>query len=224
MTRFHPISPQHLVAQLVDLAISRHPGSHPLRFGFDAPRCAETSALVGGVAQGLIAAGTPAAIVQAGNFYRDASLRFEYGKTDLESFYSGWLDVNALQREVLVPLGGGDGRSVLGGDRPAALADSTYLPSLRDPVTNRSSRAMPASLAANGVLLLSGELLLGIGLTFDLTVHFWVSRQARIRRTAAEWAWTLPALDRYDIEVDPVSIADVVLRYDDPEHPAIFVR
>jgi hypothetical protein len=74
------------------------------------------------------------------------------------------------------------------------------------------------------VLSVTGELLFGHDLPFDLTVHAWVSRQARGRRTDPDWAWALPAFDRYDLDVNPVSLADVVLRYDDPAHPAIAVR
>ena len=88
-------------------------------------------------------------------FYRDASLRWEYGKADVDSFYRGWLDTAALQREVLRPL----------------AVDGSYLPSLRDPDSNRSTRAAPSTLPPAGVALVTGELLLGHGLGFDVTVH-----------------------------------------------------
>ena len=39
-----------------------------------------------------------------------------------------------------------------------------------------------------------------------------------------EVRWTLPAFDRYDLDADPVGLADVVIRYDDPAHPALSVR
>ena len=74
------------------------------------------------------------------------------------------------------------------------------------------------------MLLVRGELLLSAGLPFDLTVHAAVSRQARKRLTPAELQWTLPAFDRYDLEVDPAGTADVVIRYDDPRRPALLVR
>jgi hypothetical protein len=211
--RFTPISAERLPARLVELAQDRHPQLHPLRLAFDGPRCADLGPLVDAVAQGLRAVGRPVAIVRTETFYRDASLRFEYGKTDVDSFYTGWLDSAALQREVLMPLGaGGEGR---------------YLPALRDPDTNRSIHGTGAALPATGVLLLRGELLLGTGLDLDLVVHASVSRQARKRITAEimpSWSWTLPAFDRYDIDVDPVSTADVVLRYDDPARPALAVN
>jgi hypothetical protein len=70
-------------------------------------------------------------------------------------------------------------------------------------------------------VIVSGELLLGRDLPFDVTIHLAVGPAARTRRTPDEWAWTLPALDEYDCAVDPAGIADVVVRLDDPRHPAI---
>jgi len=71
------------------------------------------------------------------------------------------------------------------------------------------------------VLLVSGALLLGRGLPFDLTVHLALSPGALRRGTPPEWAWTLPAYARYDAEVDPALLADIVIRADDPDHPAV---
>lgn len=214
MIKFDPVSPERLAQLLSDLAEARHPAVHPLRLALDAPRCAAIGPLVIALGQALTQAGRVVGVVHTDTFYRDASLRLEYGKTDVESFYSGWLDVAALQREVLTPIG----LSGLAAER------WSYLPSLRDPVTNRATRMAPAVLPSTGVLIVTGELLFGAGLPFDLTVHAWVSRQARRRRTEPDWAWALPAFDRYELEVNPVSSADVVLRYDDPVHPAIAVR
>jgi hypothetical protein len=151
-------------------------------------------------------AGVAAVAVDARDFYRDASLRFEYGKTDVESFYSGWIDRAALQREVLGPAGRNDG---------------WYLPSLRDRDSNRMTRAPRASLAPDAVVLLTGSFLIHPDLDLDLVVHLSVSRQARRRQVPAESAWTLPAYDRYDIDIDPLAGADVVVRFDDPRHPAV---
>ncbi len=88
-------------------------------------------------------------------------------------------------------------------------------------MSNRATRAETIELPTAGVLLLVGELLLGRGLHLDLTVHIAVSRQARRRRVPDELAWTLPAFDRYDIEVDPAGLADLVVRWDDPQRPAL---
>ncbi|MDQ1732910.1 MAG: hypothetical protein QOK10_3069 [Pseudonocardiales bacterium] len=210
MRRFTPLGPDRLAAELSRLALERHGEQHPLRIALDGPEFVDLTALAEAIRGDLILAGHPAALLDTAGFYRDASLRFEYGKTDLESFYSGWLDKTGLQREVLAPLG------------PAG--EGSYLASLRDPATNRSTRAARAVLPPDGVLLVTGALLLGIGLSFDLTVHLSVSRQARRRLAPASLAWTLPAYDRYDLDVDPSGAADVVIRYDDPQRPAIAVN
>ena len=48
-----------------------------------------------------------------------------------------------------------------------------------------------------------------------------MSSAARRRRTPADQAWTLPAFDRYDEEVGPAELADIVIKVDDPAHPAL---
>jgi hypothetical protein len=206
--RYAAITVELLGRQLTDLLVRRHAG-RPLRVALDAPGWVRTEPLVEAVRAGLLAAGHPVGVVRARDFYRDASLRFEYGKTDLESFYSGWLDRAALQREVLDPVTG---------------PQASYLPALRDADTNRAIRTQPLPLPPSGVLLVCGELLLGTGLGFDLAIHLAVSRAARRRQVPEESRWTLPAFDRYDIDVDPMGLADVVIRYDDPAHPAVSVR
>jgi hypothetical protein len=208
--RFAPVSPSRLAAELTELMLARHPIAHPLRVALDGPRCANLGELATSLGESVHEAGRPVALLDARTFYRDASVRLEYGKTDVESFYSSWLDVGSLQREVLDPVGPG--------------GNARCLPSLRDPATNRATRADPILLANNGILILTGELLLGVGLTFDLTIHASVSRQARRRLTEPELAWTLPAFDRYDLNVQPANTADVVLRYDDPRHPAMAIK
>jgi len=208
--RYTPVAPQLLAGQLVELIDRHHSGSRPLRVALDAPGWVDTAPLLDALGTGLPAAGHPIGVVAARDFYRDASLRLEYGRTDVESFYAGWLDTAALQREVLRPV--------------AVPGDARYLPALRDPATNRSTRAEPVPLPPSGVLLVCGELLLGAGLDFDLTIHLAVSRAARKRQAPEQLRWTLPAFDRYDLDADPVGLADVVVRYDDPAHPALSVR
>ncbi len=205
MATFTPLDAAALAGRLAHLIDQRHPGDRPLRVGLDAPACSDLSPLLAALAEALLARGRSLAVVRTTDFYRDASLRLEYGHTDVESFYTGWIDTAAVQREVLDPV----------------VSQGRYLPSLRDPITNRATRAEPVELAPAGVLLLVGELLLGSGLHLDLSVHVAVSRQARKRRTPDELAWTLPAFDRYDIEVDPAGLADVVIRWDDPQRPAL---
>jgi hypothetical protein len=194
---FSPVTPDALAARLADW-LTATPAT--VRVAIDGPPAAAPHELAEALAEPLRARGRPFAHVRAESFWRDASLRLEYGREDVESYLS-WLDDGALRREVLT------------GD--------TYLPSLRDPVTNRATRERPRPLSAGSVLVVSGALLLGLGLPFDRVVHLAMSPAARARRTPPEQAWTLPAFDRYDAEVSPAELADVVVRWDDPRHPAV---
>lgn len=195
-----------LAAALVDLEV---PGA-AVRVAIDGPRAADPAGFADALLAPLRARGRPAAHIRTETFWRDAALRLEYGRNDLQSFASSWLDDGALRREVLEPTGpGGNGR---------------YLPSLRDPESNRATRD-PARRAEPGlILLLSGELLLGRGLPFDRTIHLALGAAALRRRTPGEWQWTLTAFDDYDAVVAPVRTADVVVRLDDPRHPAVRVE
>lgn len=76
-------------------------------------------------------------------------------------------------------------------------------------------------LPAGGIVVLSGTMLLGAGLDFDVTVHLTQSAAAIARRTPPEMQWTLPAFQRYHDEVMPQEYADIVVRADDPRHPAL---
>jgi hypothetical protein len=90
-----------------------------------------------------------------------------------------------------------------------------------DAAADRAVRGGEVEVPPGGVLLLSGALLLGGGLDVDLTVHLEQSPAALARRTPPELAWTLPAYARYAAEVAPAAWADVVVRMDDPRHPAV---
>lgn len=206
MRRYAAISPDRLSDELAEwLAAVDRPG-RALRVALDGPPAAGPDELAESLTEPLRTRGRPAIHVRAQTFWRDASLRLEYGRHDVES-YADWLDAAALRREVLAPLGpGGSGK---------------YVPSLRDPVTNRATREARRTAPYGSVLLVSGELLLGRDLPFDVTIHLAVGAAARTRRTAPDWVWTLPAFEAYDGDVDPVGTADVVVRLDDPRHPAI---
>lgn len=175
-----------------------------VRVAIDGAPCAAPDGLAEALVGPLRQRGRPVAHVRAESFWHDASLRFEHGKQDADS-YQDWLDAGALRREVLDPAG----------------TSGSYLPSLRDPETNRVTRAEPQAAPEGTVLLVSGPLLLGLGLPFDITVHLAVSPAALARRTPAHEAWTLPAFDRYQAEVRPAEQADIVVRLDDPKHPAV---
>jgi hypothetical protein len=177
-----------------------------LRVAIDGPRCADPASLAYALIAPLRSRGRAADTIAAESFWRDASLRLEYGRQDVDSF-PDWLDAAALRREVLDPLGP-DG-------------SGNYLPSLRDPLTNRATRAPACHAEPGAIVLVSGELVLGRGLPFDLAIHLSMSPAGRARRSETEWRWTLPAFERYDTEVRPTELADVVIRVDDPRHPAI---
>jgi hypothetical protein len=204
--RVRPITPELLVDELADRLAGQRPTDR-LRVAVDGPDAAGPDRLAMALIDPLRVRGRPAVSVRAGDFLRPASLRYEYGRTNPEAFYTGWLDEAALRREVLDPVGpGGDGR---------------ILPSLWDPETDRATRAAYLPVSPGGVVLVSGPLLLGGGLPFDLTVHLVLSAAALARRTPETDAWTLPAFARYASEVRPETFADVVVRADDPRRPAV---
>jgi hypothetical protein len=76
-------------------------------------------------------------------------------------------------------------------------------------------------MPADGVLLVPGSLLQGVGLAFDVIVHLRVGPAARRRLTPPDQAWELPAFDRYDDEVGPQGLADAVVLADHPDRPAL---
>jgi hypothetical protein len=145
--------------------------------------------------------------VSAWDFLRPASVRLERGRTDPDAFYDDWLDEGALVREVLAPAGPGGSRRVL--------------PRLWDVATDRAVRAGREVLAEGGVVLVDGPLLLGRGLPAELAVHLALSPAALARGTPEAEAWTLPAYARYADEVDPPAVADLVVRADHPDRPAL---
>ncbi|MEU3446756.1 uridine kinase [Streptomyces thermolilacinus] len=175
-----------------------------LKAGIDGAPAARPGDLADAVAAGLRLRGRDVIVVGTSGFLRPASLRFEYGKEDPDAYYGGWFDTGALWREVFGPLEpDGTGR---------------VLPDLWDPVTDRATRSPYRPLAPGGVLLLHGPFLLGHWFPFDLTVHVRLSPAALARRTPERW--TLPAFERYEAEAAPADTADVVVRADDPRHPA----
>ncbi|WP_347057815.1 uridine kinase [Blastococcus sp. HT6-30] len=183
------------------------PGATALRVAVDGPELAAPEALAAAIAERLPALGRGAVVVPATGFYRPASLRLEHGRTDPDARYTDWLDVGALNREVLAPVGpGGSGE---------------YLPVLWDLERDRAARAPRRPVPAGAVLLVAGALLQGVGLALDVVVHLRVAPAARRRRTPPAEAWALPAYDRYDDEVDPAALADAVVLADHADRPAL---
>ncbi len=210
--RVRPVTPEALVAALAGRnADWPAPGCTGwVRVAVDGADAAAPGRLADALVTPLRERGRPTVRVRASDHLRPASLRFERGRDDPDSFLDDWLDADGLVREVLAPLAeGGSGRV-----RPVRF----------DAEADRASREEFQTVAPGTVLLLSGPVLLGRGLPLDLTVHLSLGAGALARRTPAELAWTLPAYDRYADEVDPAAWADVVVRWDDPRHPAIVER
>jgi hypothetical protein len=206
-----PTSPPALVEAIADqiMQVAQRIGSW-VRVGIDGADAAHPSELADALVDPLRVRGRAAIRARTEDHLRPASLRFERGRTDPDSFYEDWFDLDGLRRELLLPLRpGGDGmvRTV----RWDAAAD-------------RASRVGFAPVPPGGVLLLSGPLLLGRGLPLDLTVHLDLSAGALVRRTPLELAWTLPAYERYAAAARPAAQADIVVRADDARHPAVRMR
>ncbi|TQK43799.1 hypothetical protein FBY35_5275 [Streptomyces sp. SLBN-118] len=205
--RFEAITWERLAEAIVDKAmgVTEHGGSR-LRIAIDGAPAAGTGELAARLGEALRVRGRSVLVVGTEGFLRPASLRFEYGREDPETYYSGWYDTGALWREVFGPLeADGSGR---------------VLPDLWDPVTDRATRSAHTELPPGGVLLLHGPFLLGHWFPFDLSVHLRLSPAALRRRTRESERWTLPAFERYEDEVGPADVADVLVRADDPRHPA----
>jgi len=203
-----PVSFDLLVTELADRLAAENPEGR-LRVAIDGAPAANPGALADALVDPLRVRGRPAVRVRTDDFLRPASVRLEQGRTNPDAFYLGWLDEAGLRREVLDPAGpGGTGRIVR---------------RLWDAEADRATREPYADLPPTAVVLVSGPLLLGAGLPFEVSVHLEMSAAALDRRTDPGERWTLPAFARYGSEVDPASFADVVVRLDDPRRPALVV-
>ncbi|AHH99774.1 uridine kinase [Kutzneria viridogrisea] len=208
MTAVRPLTPEALVEVLADRIADTAPGSR-LRVLVDGAPAARPEALADGLVDPLRLRGRAVQRVSARDFLRPASLRFERGRTDPDSYYEDWVDMDGLAREVLDPL--------------EQAGSGEVLPTLWNAETDRASRAAYVPVPEGGVVVVDGTLLLGRWLPFDLTVHLHLSPAALRRRTEPESHWTLAAHERYAEQVDPLSAADIVVRADDPRHPALVV-
>jgi hypothetical protein len=207
--RYRPITPERLAAELTERILAlRH---RWVRVAVDGPfRATDTAALADALVDPLRVHGRAPIRVSTKDYLRPASLRFEHGKRDPDARYTDWLDLGGLRREVLEPLGPeGNGK---------------VLTALWDAGRDRATRLDRIEVPSGGVLLMDGELLLGTGLPFELAVHLWLSPAALRRRLPEDEQWAVPAYERYAEEVSPSEIADVVVRVDDPRHPAILER
>jgi hypothetical protein len=206
--RFLPVSTAALVEHVVTLVLQRDAGRR-WRLAVDGAPATRPGDLADALVAPLRTQGRPVIRARADDFLRPASLRWEHGRRDTDAFYTDRLDLGALSRELLDPLGpAGTGR---------------YVPSLWDATRERATRAPHEQAPPGAVLVLDGCLLLGRGLALDLTVHLSVRAETLARSTPSEDRWTLPAFSRYEKEAAPERSADVVVRVDDPRHPALLV-
>ncbi|MCP2262357.1 hypothetical protein LX15_006093 [Streptoalloteichus tenebrarius] len=204
--RARPISPENLVQELAT-ALADRAGDGRLRVAIDGPSAAHPEELADALVDPIRLLGHPVLRVSARDFLRPASLRYERGREDPDSYYEDWLDVDGLRREVLVPSADdGSGR---------------VLPSLWNSETDRATRAEYVTLPLGGILLVDGTFLLAHGLPFDFSVHLWLSPAALARRTPEPEKWTLPAHHRYTTEIRPLDLADLAIRVDQPQRPAL---
>jgi hypothetical protein len=194
------------VTELTDQILSRDSDCR-VRVGIDGPAAAAPDRLADALVGPLRAGGRATVRVSTADFLRPASLRLEFGRQNPDSYYIGWFDEPGLAREVLDPAGpDGSGRIVT---------------RLWNAGTDRAAREPYQDLPPGAVIVVSGPLLLGGGLVFDFTVHLEMSPAALRRRTPPDEQWTLPAFERYAEEVVPASFADMVVRTDDLQRPAI---
>lgn len=181
-----------------------------LRLGLDGPVEQDTAALADLVAAALAEQAVPVARVSTRDFLRGRSVRLEYGRDDPDSLHDLWYDFAALRREVLDPL------------LPAGR--HTWLPRLRDPDTDRSVKVAVRPAPPGTVAVVDGRFLTRPDIRdgFDLVVHLDVSAAALQRRLPAEQTRAVGgAWRRYLDESDPLHRADLVVRFDHPDRPAL---
>ncbi|MGS0687533.1 uridine kinase [Nakamurella sp. GG22] len=203
--RFIPLTPERLQADLADW-ISGLPQDHP-RIGIDGATETGSGELADAVAERVRASGRPVIRVTTDWWWRPASLRLELGRTDVDMLLGGWLDTDALQRELLDPLSpGGSG---------------TVLRRFRDPATDRSVRDRPGPAGERAVAIIDGPFLDAARLPLEATVHLQVSPGALARALPADRQWWLDAFARYRKEYHPELSASAVVSYDHPSAPAV---
>lgn len=207
---FRPLSPAALAREVSQRCLATQREAEVLRVAVDGADAAVPGALADAVAALLREQGRPCVRVSLAHWLRPASVRLEHGHTDPESYRHGWFDLGALGREVLDPLGpSGDGQ---------------WLPTLWDSVRDRATRARREQAGPATVLLVDGPMLLGRSLPFELTVHLHLSAAALHRRTPPEQRWTLPVLLEHENEARTDDAADLLVRADHADRPALRAR
>lgn len=204
--RFVPLSPGRLVAELAD----RVEGRPDERMGgavvgFDGPAECGVGPLADAVAAELRGRGSAVVRASTSWWWRPAALRLELGREDVEMLLTGWVDADALRRELLDPVVSGKG---------------AFISRLRDPGTDRSVRQLPEPVPPQALLLLDGPFLCATELPLDVLVGFQLGRGTMLRSLPPQQHWWTRAFETYDDRYQPLEHADVLLAYDHPSAPA----
>ncbi len=184
-----------------------------LRVGIDSAVESDGRSVADDLAGLLAEQGSSTTRVSGRHFWRARSLRLEWGY-DADAVRRLQVDLEALRRCVLDPLGPGGDRVVVDG--------------LRDPLTDRSLRRPARQLPVGGVLVLDGRFLAReparSGL--DLLVHLVVGGDAVRRRVAEDELPEDPdvvaqAWADYRRQDGPDQAGAVLVRFEHPDRPAI---
>ena len=206
--RFTPLTPAKLVDALSDWVLDRARQLGPPAgtvIGFDGLAEIGASELADEVATALRGSGRQIIRAGTGWWWRPSALRLEFGRQDLDMLLTGWVDSEAIRRELV---------------QPVHVGRSTYITRLRDPDTDRSVRQRADPVSPGAILLLDGPFLLAAELQLDAVVGFSVSRGSLDRALADDRRWWAGAFARYRDDYSPADRSDVLLSYDHPSAPA----
>lgn len=205
--RFRSLNPSALADEVTRRCLGLDP-EPVVRVALDGADAVQPAELADAVGRRLELAGRPCARVSLAHWWRPASVRLEHGR-DADA-YRRWFDLDALRREVLEPLGpGGSGE---------------WLPMLWDAEADRSTRAQRRTAPAGTVLLVDGPMLMGQWLPFELGVHLHLSAAALLRRTPNDQHWTIDGLIDHEQAVGTDDLADVLVRAEHADRPALALR
>jgi hypothetical protein len=206
--RFTPLTPARLADALSDWVLDRARQLGPPAgavIGFDGPAEIGTTALADAVAGTLRGSGRQIIRASTSWWWRPSALRLEFGRQDLDMLLIGWVDSDAIRRELV---------------QPVRVGGSTYITRLRDPDTDRSVRQRADPVSPGAVLLLDGPFLLAADLPLDAMVGFSVSRGFLDRALPDDRRWWVGAFSKYQDDYAPASRSDVLLSYDHATAPA----
>lgn len=204
---FRPVTPDVLAGDIAHAARRLAAPSSRVRVAIDGAVTADTDGLAELVLGVLGDVGLPAFHVRTDDFLRARSIRFETGADDPDAGYWRWVDHEALRREVLDPFPTG-----------------SFLPSLRDARRDRPTRARPVVVPEPAVLVVSGALLLRTELAdaYEVRTHLETSSAALRRRVPeADLGRVLGSWEVYQEWDNPAGVAELVVRYDHPDRPAL---